>query len=396
VASSWPPVDHETLPWAGRDLHDLASRTAMRRHAGPYRAALVPQIAAATLDLPSDVLAAAEEASHEVARFDAELGCEIAPFASVLLRSEAAASSQIENLTASARSVAEAELGVSGRRNADQVVANVRAMSAAVTLAEGIDAASILSVHQVLMESVDPATAGRWRDQQVWVGGSGLGPHRADFVPPHHSRVPAAIEDLVVFAARDDLPVLAHSAVVHAHFETIHPFPDGNGRTGRVLLQAMLRNKALVRQVTVPVSAGLLVDTGSYFDALRGYQQGDPGPIVERLTDACLVAVVNGRRLVGQLRDVRAGWAQRVTARRDAAAWRVLDVLLRHPVVNASLVAAELGISMPNVYRPIEQLVSDGVLVEFTDKRRNRAWRAPDVLDALDDFAARAGRRSLP
>ena len=93
--------------------------------------------------------------------------------------------------------------------------------------------------------------------------------------PASHTRVPAAIDDLMTFAARDDVPLLAQIAVAHAQFETIHPFTDGNGRTGRALVQAMLRNKGLTRQVTVPVSAGLLVDTDGYIAALTAYRDGD-------------------------------------------------------------------------------------------------------------------------
>ena len=148
VASGWPVLGYESLPWSTQDLEGLASRGVRRRHSGPYRAAITPQIASAVPVLPAVRMAAAEEASYEVARFDAEMGGEIAPFASVLLRSEAAASSQIENLTASARAVAEAELGDSGRRNADQVVANTRAMAAAVELADHIDPTSILAMHR--------------------------------------------------------------------------------------------------------------------------------------------------------------------------------------------------------------------------------------------------------
>lgn len=81
-------------------------------------------------------------------------------------------------------------------------------------------------------------------------------------------------------------------------------------------------------------------------------------------------------------------------ARRDAATWRVADLLLRHPVVNAALVAAELGIAPQNTYRSLRPLVDAGVLVKFTDRKRNQLWRAREVLDALDRFAARAGRRT--
>ncbi|WP_239099992.1 Fic family protein [Phycicoccus sp. CSK15P-2] len=97
-------------------------------------------------------------------------------------------------------------------------------------------------------------------------GGSGAAPR--DVVPPVAGRVPAAIDDLVDFVSRDDLPALAQAAITHAQFETIHPFVDGNGRTGRALLHAMLRAKGVSQHVSVPISAGLLTDTDGYYDAL--------------------------------------------------------------------------------------------------------------------------------
>jgi len=108
-------------------------------------------------------------------------------------------------------------------------------------------------------------------------------------------------------------------AVAHAQFETIHPFTDGNGRTGRALVQAMLHNKRLTRQITVPVSAGLLANTDAYFEALGSYRAGDPAPIVEQLSSASVLAVVNGRHLVGDLRSIRERWNSQIKARRNPA-----------------------------------------------------------------------------
>jgi Fic family protein len=341
------------------------------------------------------VTATAAEASNEISRFDAEMGGEIAPFHAVLLRSESTSSSQIENLTASARSIAEAELGDTGRRNASEIVANTNAMKAAIALSDRIDADAILAMHRALMEQTDPDTAGQWRSQQVWIGGSNLGPHDALFVPPQHTRVEPAIDDLVRFVTRDDLPALTQAAIAHAQFETIHPFPDGNGRTGRALLHAMLRAKALTRTVTVPVSAGLLTDTRTYFAALTAYRDGDPTGIVIRVAEASFAAIANGRRLVSDLRAVRQDWDRRIAARSDSAAWRVADLLLRHPVINSSLLTRELGIKANNAPRYIQPLEKANVLVEFTDRKRNRAWRTPEILEALDAFATRAGRRRI-
>ncbi|HKY13934.1 MAG TPA: Fic family protein [Microthrixaceae bacterium] len=372
------------------------SRRALRRVRGPYEAAVVPCVASASVALSSPVAAAVDDAAAEVARFDAELGHEIAPFAAVLLRSESAASSKIENLTASARAIAEAELNPRGGRNASLIVANERAMIAAIAMAEQIDQDAILEMHAALLGQSAPDIAGRWRDQQVWIGGGDLGPHDAMFVPPHHERVEAAVADLVTFIERDDIPVLAHAALAHAQFETIHPFPDGNGRVGRALVHAHLRSKGLTRSVTVPVSAGLLTDTDTYFEALTSYRDGDVAPIVEAFATAALRATTNARQLVADLHAARDDWQTRIKARRHANAWRAADVLFRHPVVNAALVADELGIEPTNSYRVLRPLVDAGVIVEFTDRTRDRLWRAPDVLTALDQFAARAGRRNRP
>jgi Fic family protein len=391
-------IGYEELTWpapteAGYGLADLR---AAQRQAGKYRAAIPAAIADLDVNLSPSALANADEASREVARFDAELGDEIAPFASVLLRSESAASSNIENLTASARAIAEAEaLGTTGRRNAALIVSNTEAMKAAVALADQIDQNAILAMHDALMRESNPSQAGRWRTEQVWIGGGAFGPRGADFIAPHHDRVAHAIADLLSFARRGDVPTLPQIAIAHAQFETIHPFTDGNGRTGRALVQAMLRNKRLTRQITVPVSAGLLSNTDAYFDALGSYRDGDPAPIVEQLSAAATLAVINGRHLVDDLRSIRERWNDRITARRDSAVHRVADLLVRQPVLNALTIQRELGITTGNARRYIDPLVDAGVMVEFTDRARNRAWRAPEILSALDAFAERAGRRTL-
>lgn len=393
AAVPWPTLAYEELPWSG-DHSVPASRTQLRRHRGPYEAAVVPEIADTPVRLDAEIAAAADDAAVAIARFDTEVGHEIAPFAAVLLRSESAASSKIENLTASARAIAEAELSGPSGRNASMVVANQRAMTAAIGLADRIDGDAILAMHEALLEHTDPDIAGRWRDQQVWIGGSDLGPHHAAFVPPSHDRVPAAIDDLIAFMDREDIPTLSHAAIAHAQFETIHPFPDGNGRTGRALVHAHLRNKGLTQHVTVPVSAGLLTDVDAYFAALTQYRAGNPNPIVEAFASAAFAATANGRALIEELHSIRRGWQDRVKARRDATAWRVADLLLRHPVVNASLIAETAGIAPRNTYRALRPLEAADVVVEFTDRKRNQMWRAPEVLGALDRFATRVGRRN--
>jgi Fic family protein len=389
----WPPLGWDSRPWSSKIPDELVSRSVRASHAGPYLSAITPAIAKLAIDLPSGALALADEASTDIARFDAELGNEVAPFAAILLRSESASSSNIENLTSSARAIALAELGSDKRQNAAEIVANVQAMEAAIELADRIDEHAILAMHSALMIEHRPEITGRWRTEQVWIGGSDYGPHHAEFVPPHHDRVPAAMADLIEFAQRDDIPALAHATLVHAQFETIHPFPDGNGRTGRALVHSLLRRKGVTRNVTVPVSAGLLTDTDGYFAALTDFRAGKPEVIVALMAEASFSAITNGRQLVAELTDARERWGERIVARKDAAVWRALQLLLGQPVVDSALMQRELGVSAANAGVALRQLEAAGVVKEFSDKKRNRLWQAPEVLAALDKFAARAGRR---
>lgn len=200
-------------------------------------------------------------------------------------------------------------------------------------MASGLTSASLLGAHAALMHEQHHASPGRWRQAAVWIGSHAPTPHTAAFVPPRPSRIDASIQDLLVLCERTDLPVLARTAVAHAQFETIHPFADGNGRTGRVLVHALLQRAGAAQRLTIPVSAGLLSDTESCFQALGAYGEGDCAP------------------------------------RLDAAA---------HPA------AAQ---------RAIDHLVQAGVLTPASANRHNRVWIATEITRTVDDVMASARRR---
>ncbi|MGH1523436.1 Fic family protein [Leifsonia sp. L25] len=223
----------------------------------------------------------------------------------------------------------------------------------------------------------------------------GLSPHGAAFVPPHHERVPSAMADLVAFTGRWDVPALVHAAIAHAQFETIHPFPDGNGRTGRAIVHAMLRRSRTTATVVVPVSAGLLREVDDYYDALTAYRQGEVDPIVRVFTEAAAFAVRAGRDLASAIDGLRSRWEEALTGlRSDSSARRVATLALEQPVLNAAVVEARLGLSAPGTYRAFEALVDRGVLRPANSRKRNRLWIAEDMIRALDAFADRAARRS--
>lgn len=391
--SDWPAVSREKQEWTPAPQWGV--RATEYPHPETYEAAVPPQIADLLPTPSTEVAGKAAAAAHELGRFDAEAGSRVASFAPVLLRSEAASSSQIENLTASARAIFSAELGAKGGRNAELIAANTRAMTTAIELSEQLDPESVLEMHRVLMEGQDIHTPGAWRTEPVWIDTRSDSPIGAEFIAPSHHRVPGLVEDLAAFARRTDLPVLTAVAIAHAQFETIHPFTDGNGRTGRAFAQAMLRHRRLTRNVAVPVSAGLLADVDGYHAALMAYRRGDIDPIVIAFADASLRAVENSRQLLAELDRIRDGWEERLKARSDSNAWRLLDVFLRRPVLDAASAAGELGIRTPNVYPPLRKLTETGILKSKREHRLGPFWRSDEVLAAIDSFAVRAGRRRV-
>ncbi|MET4225429.1 Fic family protein [Oerskovia enterophila] len=396
------PVGREEHVWVAED-DGLSTRAQVTAGSGPYTSTVPAEIADLAPDVPSDLAADVEVATAELTRFDVYartvLGVDspaLGPMASVLLRTESASSSQIENLTVGARQLALAEIDQSTSANAQTVVANVRAMEAALVLADRLDESAILTMQHELLSGQRgwEQHAGRYRDGLVWVGTSSISPRGASHVAPQPDLVARAMGDLVDFMHRDDLPVLVQAAVAHAQFETIHPFADGNGRTGRALVHALLRAKGTVRHTTAPVSAGLLVDTEAYFDALTAYRGGDARPIVEQFARAGRYAARSGARLVDDLgAQISQAKEQLGSLRPQAAAWKVVPHLVAHPVVNAAFLTGRLGMNAVTAQRALVQLSDAGVLQERTGRQRNRIWQHDGILAVLDVFAQGIRRR---
>ena len=390
----WPPIQSHQYAWNPKDevwaFVPPSERIFLHR---PYRAAVLPPIANIDIKIPTEINADIVEATDAIARFDEQMANLPVPMPAILLRTESASSSQIERITTNARNLAMATLGLSDKKNAILVAANVRAMQTALNLGGAITSELILAIHHALLLDSNPEISGKYRTEQVWIGGEDYSPHHADFVPPHQKEVSKAIVDLVKYARRVDIPPLVQAAIVHAQFETIHPFEDGNGRTGRVLLQSVLQRRGVTGHATVPVSAGLLTEPQSYFAALTAYREGDAAPIIERVCQAALSATINGKMLVNDIMAIRDKWFASIPARRDSAAWKLADILFSQPVVNVEWASRTANLSERTTRNAIDTLVRAGVLSATNAAKRNRVWQAGEVFAAMDAFAQRAGRR---
>ncbi|WP_051129657.1 Fic family protein [Yaniella halotolerans] len=331
----------------------------------------------------------AQTVNEDLARFDAQYEGG-APFSAVLLRSESSASSQIEHLTANARRIALARLGDNTRRNASLIARNTMALEAALQLADDLTVNAMLEMHRALLNDSDPKQAGRLRKEPVWIGGHS--PVSAMFVPPEHSTVSSSLEDLVEFMQRTDIPAIAQAAIAHAQFETIHPFTDGNGRTGRALVSAILRSRGTTQNFTVPLSSGLLTDTEQYFEALNAYRRGSIIPIIEQFVAATRSSMANVQVLLNDIETLRAeiyATAQRKTKNLQIVA----NLCVMEPAFTVGMVQ-ERGVALSTAYKILDRLVERNLLRTESKIGGQSVWSVRVLTDALDAFAERANRRS--
>ena len=390
----WPGITYETCAWE-RDPDDLAlvPKSRRRKILPTYEAAVPASIAALPVEIPAQLARRIAEVEVSLARFDQAQAARDWPLPALLLRSESSSSSQIERLTSSVRHVALAELSSKAPSNALLIAGNVAAMREALGQSGDIGIDSICAIHDVLMRGTreEPGL----RKEQVWIGGSPYSPHGATFVPPHADLVRPCLEDLVAFGAREDISPIAKAAIFHAQFETIHPFTDGNGRTGRALLHRILARDEVLLHAMLPVSAGLLHDVERYMGALDTYHDGAVEPMIECLADALELAAVIGSRIASDVDGVLGGWASANTDRSGSASHRLPALLVEQPVVDIAFVALRLGITDRAARNLVEVACERGILAKMGNAKRGAFYQASDLIAVLEEASSLEGIRRI-
>ena len=351
------------------------------------------------LDVPLEqaTVAAIADAEREIAATEAHAAVIGAgTLARQLLRSEAIASSQIEGVQVPANRTI-AKVAVSGRRHPHAQAALAAAAAVADAnrwAADEPEAPFTVDVLLRLHEAVArgdrhlESFAGILRDRQNWIGSDPHTPLEAEFVPPPPDLVHDLLEDLASFLGRTDLSPVLQAAVAHAQFETIHPFGDGNGRVGRLLIGMALARGGLTRHVIPPVSLVLSRDRTAYVEGLTGWRYSDEGPdrwvrfVARSLEDAAIAT----QRLADDVIALQGRWRERSSARSGSAGAAILDALVAEPIVDAPLAERLTGSSRRTAERALDQLERDGVLQRLGEGRRNRVWESVGHFALLDAF----------
>ncbi len=350
--------------------------------------------------LPAEVAATLSEVERKVQALDGMPPTTMASLSRLLLRTESIASSKVEGMQADARALALAEArrraGRSVGRQVSEIIANIDAMEEAVQRtadAGRLSATDICGIHAVLMErDVTRRSAGKLREGQNWIGGNDYNPCRADYVPPPPEAVHDLLENLCEFSESEEAPPLLQAAIAHAQFETIHPFDDGNGRTGRALVQALLRRRGLAPRFVPPISVALSNLRDAYIRGLVGFREGRVTEWVTFFASATARATDLAIHYHDLVVDLQKFWRHRLreteSPRSQATAWAIIDVLPEYPALTVADAVEATGRSQPAVNQAFGQLERAGVLAPLSQSRRYRAWEPTGLLDLIGNLEA--------
>lgn len=367
----------------------------------PYRCFVPPPVAGTVVRMDSarfDRLRAAEEEVREFAHD------ERSPVSDWLIsHTEGASSTTVEGVHPSLRRLARSEATGEGRQPEKAALRNIAATELALRIGSDagrpLAAEDICAVHETLMAD-DPeyewATPGAIRRTQNWIGGGDLRPTpaKADFVSPPPDAVEELMADLVGYmnTSGTERPLIA-AAVAHARFEHIHPFPDGNGRTGRALIHMLWARRGLVTDTsTVPVSAHLARRRDQYFEALsrshRAIADGgaaEPdriwGPMIELLEEATVFACHLGSAIRSAAAEIQDRWEQAVAPKRKSLVGQILRDLTLHPVLDSKMVAERYGRTERRARQALQTLAQAGVLASRSIGKGRRGYEAAALLD---------------
>jgi Fic family protein len=296
---------------------------------------------------------------------------------------EATQSSRIEGTqTRMDEALLEREEVSAERRNDWEEVRNyVMAMDEAISAMESLPISSrlICLAHRVLMKGVrgHHKHPGEFRASQNWIGGATI--HDAIFVPPVHTSIPELMSDLEQFIHNDDihLPELLRIALVHYQFETIHPFLDGNGRVGRMLIPLYLASKSILKRPVLYLSDFLEKNRSHYYDNLMRVHEKDD---IAQWFKFFLVGIIETAKSgVGTFDDIlqlkrEVDEQAQTLGSRAGHVTRLLDTLYQNPFIDADGVSRACNVSMPTAYKLIADLERLGILSEITGNRRNRKY----------------------
>jgi Fic family protein len=348
------------------------------------------------------------KADRELGRLDGSIQTLPNPdlFVMMYVRKEAVLSSQIEGTQSSLQDLLAAEakvFAVEGSRDVAEVVNYVRAMNYGLNRLEKLPISVRLfrEIHEQLLTGVrgSALTPGELRRSQNWIGPAGCTLAEAAFVPPPPDEVPRALGDLEEFLHKDDdIPLLIKIGLAHAQFETIHPFLDGNGRIGRLVITFLLCERGVLQKPVLYLSYYFKRLRQAYYDHLQavrdaGDWEGWLAFFLSGIVEVSAQATETARRIL-ELREKHRTLITEHLGRAAGNGHRILEHLYKRPIISVKEVRSVTGTSNPAANQLVQKLVEQGIVNEITGQKRNRRFRYESYIRLFEEPEAAAVGRS--
>ena len=315
----------------------------------------------------------------------------IALFVSMYVRKEALLSSQIEGTQATLDDILDPAIEANTNRNVEEVINYIKAVEYATKRMQELPICGRLlrETHSVLMEHArgEEKNPGEFRHSQNWIGPKGSNLKNATYVPPNHEDMQIAMSDLEKFInISDDLDPLMKIALVHYQFETIHPFLDGNGRIGRLLITLFLIEKEVLKYPTLYISYFLKRNRVEYYDRMMEVRlKGTFEQWIKFFLKALMESAQDAIDTIDLLLELHKNNYVKIQGIKSAqkTASKVFDYIEKQPILDIKRASEDLGLSFNTVSKAINSLVGIGILRQTQSASRNRCFAYEEYLAIL-------------
>ncbi len=313
-------------------------------------------------------------------------------FVAMYVRREAVLSSQIEGTQSSLDDLLAFEIDAPGMVlpvDVAETINYVKAMNAGLRLLPKLPLSGrlIRSIHKELLAGVrgQERHPGQFRTTQNWIGPAGCTLETATFVPPSPDDLPDAFGDLERFLHERTLPPLVHAGLAHAQFETVHPFLDGNGRVGRLLITLLLVERGVLSRPLLYLSLFLKQNRSEYYDRLGAIRNSGDWEGWLRFFLTGVVATANdAARVAAEITEVRDEHLKQAAAEGFGRyGVPLLDLLAEQPLITAAYAVEQLGAAPTTIGRLLDKATRLGIVEEVTGQKRNRVYRYSPLLDVF-------------
>lgn len=376
-------VDYEKLDYKVTDSLFHISRSKRILMKQKYDSAIIKDLSNIKIELSAQTQKLLEDSSYELAKLDGYIKDKIKGFPIILLRTEALSSTQIEHYSASNRNIAKAQILKSNNKESNLIKDTLETLIDTLyndELKITLDNLVRLNKQVLNDDSINI------RNKVNWIGKQGSLPQEALYVPPHPRLIEKNLNEFIEFCKRDDINPLVQSALAHAYFEIIHPFDDGNGRVGRIIMMMILKEKLYLENMFLPISSGLVKNTTSYIEALNDFKDGNYESIINLVLENTISLIPQIYETLFKITNIKESWKQRLTARQDAFAWTILDELIIQPVISVNYLKNKYKVNDQAIRNNIETLIKCNVISKVGSGSRNVVYEAKEILEVLDKF----------